>query len=61
MNITIIDVTHISEIATGTPVTVISDVSTDPNSIVNMARTIHAIPYEPVVFIPATLKRDIVD
>lgn len=57
MNITVIDVSHIPDVQVGTQVTVISDDSADPNSIVNMAKICNTIPYEIAVHIPGQLKR----
>jgi alanine racemase len=61
MNITIIDVSHIPDAKIGMSVTVMSNVSADPNSIVNMAKTARTIPYEIAVHVPGQLKRSIVD
>jgi alanine racemase len=61
MNITTIDVSHMPEVKIGTPVTVISDVETDPNSIVNMAKLADTFAYEIAVHIPGQLKRVRVD
>lgn len=60
MNITCIDVSHVSGAAIGTPVIVISDNSSDKNSILSMAEMCETIPYEIAVHIPAHLKRRVV-
>lgn len=61
MNITTIDVTNAGDVEIGTPVVVISDNTSDPNSIVSIARKCNTIPYEIVVKIPAHLKRVVGD
>ena len=62
MNITVIDVTNVPSTKAGTVVTVISDQPHDPNSVVNMAKTIGTIPYEVlVVHVSGLLKRVVVD
>ncbi len=60
MNITVIDVSHIPDARIGMPVVVISDETSDPNSIVNMARTCDTIPYEIAVHVPGQLKRSVI-
>jgi alanine racemase len=60
MNITSIDVSNVKDIKINTPVTVISDNSSDQNSIISIAQKCNTIPYEIVVKIPAHLKRVIV-
>ena len=60
MNITSIDVSNVKDIKINTPVTVISDNSSDQNSIISIAQKCNTIHYEIVVKIPAHLKRVIV-
>ncbi|MEI8249356.1 MAG: alanine racemase [Candidatus Taylorbacteria bacterium] len=60
MNITSIDVTHISGVKVGTHVTVISHDHTKPNSIQHMAQLCNTIPYDIAVHIAPSLKRVIV-
>jgi len=57
MNITSIDVSKIPDINVGDEVVAISGVSSDANSIVNIAKKCTTISYEIVVHIPAHLKR----
>lgn len=60
MNITTIDVTHVNA-QIGSPVVVISNNRTDPNSIQGIVKASDGrIPYEVVVRIPAHLKRVVV-
>lgn len=61
MNITTIDVTGIPNIRHGTPVTVISNVESDKNSVVSMARICETIPHEIVTGISQSLARVVVD
>jgi alanine racemase len=57
MNITVIDVSHVSEARIGMNVVAISDDSSAPNSIVNIAKQCQTIPYEIAVHVPGQLKR----
>jgi len=61
MNITTIDVTKIQSVNEGMEVTVISNNTNDPNSIVSIAKKCDTIPYEIAVKISAHLKRVVVD
>jgi len=60
MNITIIDVTNIEDVAIGTEVIVVSDNREDKNSIENIAKLCATIPYEIAVHIGGSLKRMVV-
>lgn len=63
MNITILDITNIPDvdnIKLGTEVTVISSRESDPNSIVNIAKTCGTIPYEIAVHVNAALQRIVI-
>lgn len=57
MNITSIDVTGISEVNLGDRVIVIENKAEDKNSVENIAKMTHTIPYEILVHIPQHLKR----
>ena len=61
MNITTLDVSHLTDIHIGTPVTVVSNNTTDQNSILSIAKKCGTIPYEIAVHVPAQLKRVIVE
>lgn len=61
MNITSIDVSAVPDVAVGTPVIVISNTSSDPNSIHSFAKACGTIDYESVVRIPTHLKREVVE
>jgi len=61
MNITSIDVSGAPGIKAGAEAIVISDISTDLNSIESLAKRIGSITYEMAVRIPAHLKRVVVD
>ena len=60
MNITVIDVSKVPEAKIGTRVLLISNTSTDPNSIRNIAKACGTIAYEIAVHVPAHLKRSTV-
>ncbi len=60
MNISTIDISAIQNVDIGDEVLVISDRSSDKNSIDAMARLAQTIPYEITIHIPAYLKRSIV-
>lgn len=60
MNITSIDVSHVSGVKVGTAVTVISNDQAQAHSIQGMAKRAGTIPYEIAVHVPASLKRVIV-
>lgn len=60
MNMTSIDVSHISGLKIGDEVVVISEKSEDENSVVNIAKKINTIPYEILVHIPSALHRKVV-
>jgi alanine racemase len=60
MNISIIDVSKIDQAKVGDEVCMISDRSSDKNSIDSMAKLAQTIPYEIAVHIPAHLKRMVV-
>jgi alanine racemase len=59
MNITTIDVSGLPHAKTGDEVTVVSDISTDPNSIESIEKRMGSITYEMAVRIPAHLKRTV--
>jgi len=59
MNITSIDVSQISDLAVGDPVTVIGNDPDAPNSVEHMARLCQTIPYEILVHIPQHLRRTV--
>jgi len=61
MNITVIDVSKLNNVAIGTPVTVISSNPDDPNSIANISKLCGVISYESAIRISTHLKRVIVD
>lgn len=60
MNITVIDISHVPETKIGDLVTVISNETAEPNSIVNIAKTARTIPYEIAIHVPGQLKRVII-
>jgi len=61
MNITIIDISSVASLGgVGDEVIVISNISSDPNSIISMAKKCVTISYEIAVHVPAHLKRVIV-
>jgi len=61
MNMTTIDVSHVSRVEEGMEVTVFSKNSADPNSIVSLAKNSDVLPYELAVHIPAVLRRKVVE
>jgi alanine racemase len=61
MNITTIDVSHIPNVARNEHVIVLSNETTDPNSVEESARIAGTIPWEILVHIPQHLRRTIVD
>lgn len=61
MNISSCDITGIAGARPGSSALTISDNSSDPNSIENLARLCDAIPYELLVRLPAHLRRAAVD
>lgn len=61
MNITTVDISSLPYAKRGDEVVIISNVPKDQNSMENMARLCGNIPYEVSVYIPAHLKRVIVD
>jgi alanine racemase len=60
MNITSIDITNVSRVKAGDKVIAISSNSSDPNSIVNIAKTCETISHDILVRIPQHLRRVIV-
>lgn len=60
MNISTIDITDIPNVNIGTEVTVISNESTDKNSITNIAKLTDSITYETLIYLPQHLKRIVV-
>lgn len=60
MNISVIDVSKVSEIKVGKKVTLISCIKKDPNSAWNIAKQCSTIPYEILVHIPQHLRRTVV-
>jgi alanine racemase len=60
MNITSVDVSSANDIKMGSKITVISSNSQDDNSVENIAKLAHTIPYEILVHIPPHLKRKII-
>lgn len=60
MNITTVDVSDIKEVHIGSPITLVSNETKDPNSILNIAKTAETISYEIACHIPSHLKRVIV-
>ena len=61
MNIAIIDVTGVPNVKYGMPVTVISDIESDENSVVSIAKICKTIPHEIVTGISQSLVRVVVD
>src|SRR3989344_490895 len=57
MNITSIDVSSVPKITIDEVATIISDDSSDPNSVLNIAKLAHTIPYEILIHIPQHLRR----
>ena len=57
MNITTIDVSNIENIKIGDLVNIISNISSDKNSILNITKTCEVIPYKIAVYIPQHLRR----
>lgn len=60
MNITSVDVTMAPEMKMGSRITVIGINQQDENSVENIAKLVHTIPYEILVHIPQHLKRSVV-
>lgn len=60
MNITIVDISHTSNVQVGTPVVVMSARLEEPNSIINIAKTCDTISHEIAVKIPGNLRRVVV-
>ncbi len=60
MNITSIDISKVSNPRLDMPVTIMSKNPKDPNSVDNIAKLCHTIPYEILVKIPQYLKRVII-
>ncbi len=60
MNISMVDVSSVSDIQINSPVVVISSQPEDVNSIENIAKLCRTIPYEILVHIPAHLRRTII-
>lgn len=60
MNITTVDISAVADPFVGQEVEVISPTSTQPNSIVNIAKACHTIPHEIMVHLTSTTRRDIV-
>lgn len=60
MNITSIDVSSVPEVKLGDKAIIISNNKDDVNSIENIAKLVHTIPYEILVHIPQHLRRTIV-
>jgi alanine racemase len=60
MNITSLDVSAIPKVKRGDPVSIISQHNQDLNSVENIAKIAHTIPYEILVHIPGHLKRTVV-
>lgn len=61
MNITIIDISNIKDIKLNTPVTVISNIESDKNSIVNIAKICETIPHDISTGISPLIKRRIIE
>lgn len=61
MNITIIDVGNIADIKLNTPVTVISNMESDKNSIVNIAKICETIPHDISTGISSLISRRIIE
>jgi alanine racemase len=61
MNITIIDIGNIPNIKLDTPVTVISDIESDQNSIINIAKICETIPHDIATSVSPLLYREITD
>lgn len=59
MNISSVDVTSIPNVKVGDEVIVISAELEDKNSIMNMAKDCHTIPYEILVHVPQHLRREV--
>lgn len=60
MNIVSVDVTHLDKVAIGDEVEVISCSNKDKNSIEKIAKICETIPYEILVHIPSSLRREII-
>lgn len=60
MNITAVDVSSAGKVVVGNEVEIISTKSSDPNSIVNIAKICGTIPYEILVHVAPTTKRVVV-
>lgn len=61
MNITSVDVTAVPQVKLGDRVVVLSADPTAANSVENIAKQIKTIPYEILVHIPQSLRREVVD
>lgn len=61
MNISSCDVTNIPQVVIGTSVIVISNNSVDKNSIQQIAKLCQTTPHEPLIHIPAHLRREVVE
>lgn len=60
MNITAVDLTNVPDAKEGDEVTVISDRASDTNSIFNIAKTAMTIPYDILVRISPSIRREVI-
>jgi alanine racemase len=60
MNITVVDLTKVSDVKVGNKVLIYSDQPTDKNSLVNAAKTANTIPYELMVKLAESVRREVI-
>jgi alanine racemase len=61
MNITLIDLTNAKDAQVGDEVIIISNLDEDKNSLVNLAKLAGTIPYELMVHLAESLRREVID